>query len=256
LLNPYFLFAALSKAPKDANFIIDSCGQYIVDSATLKQNPDAIVEILQRNIPGNPKDRNIANDVRKFLTFFLRGFLPVVLEDKDELMLRLQTNPLPVRKKKRKASGKEGGSAGITQEAAKSEAGELKQAIAALKREGIRKDEQLAAAKLEAEELRQTNAALKQDCISKDEQIAAAKLEAEELRQANVALKQEGISKDEQLAAAKLEAEANAPLKQQDADVAKMKEELLARRKQGKKIGLRWVRYCLAGIVEEGRGKK
>lgn len=72
--------------PDNSEFVINMCCNYIVDSNTLKIKPDAIKEILEKNIGGNPRLKNTANDVRKYLTFFLRGYVPVLLEDKEELL--------------------------------------------------------------------------------------------------------------------------------------------------------------------------
>lgn len=119
----------------------------------LKENQDAIQERLESTLGGrDPGNKNVANDVRKYLTYFLRGFVPVLLEDKEELTGRVLSNPTPIHspavgarlKKRKKIVGLEKG-VGVDE-------GMLG---AQLPVENAEKDKKIAVAKLEADTQKQ-----------------------------------------------------------------------------------------------------
>lgn len=154
--HKWLLFsAALRRKPQNPEVVIGACSQLMVDSGVLKGNQDAIQEKLEKVLGGkDPGNKNVANDLRKYLTYFLRGFVPVLLEDKEELIGWVLNNPTPVPipetgtdpKKRKLLEGVEK-AVGVDE----SMLGWSTQPLT----ESVEKDREIAAAKSEADMLRQ-----------------------------------------------------------------------------------------------------
>jgi predicted nucleic acid-binding Zn-ribbon protein len=205
-LKHAFLFTGLKRKPQNAEFVINTCGQYIVDSRQLKQKQDAIQEILEHNIGQGSGDKNVANDVRKYLTFFLRGWVPVVLEDKEELLklvLRKAAGAPKIRK--RKKTGGEAGSGVVHNK-------ENAEKVKLLEANTEKLAAELMAARSEADELRVSVQGLREDSeeslgklVALEAELMAARSEADGLRQLVQGLRADSMESSGKLVAVEAE---------------------------------------------------
>ncbi|GAQ90587.1 hypothetical protein KFL_006580170 [Klebsormidium nitens] len=223
---------ALKRKPQNPAVVIDACSHLIVDSGMLKENQDAIQEKLETVLGGrDPGNKNVANDVRKYLTYFLRGFVPVLLDDKEELTGRVLSNPKPVSspkigarlKKRKKIVGvekavgvDEGMLGGSTQPPA----------------ESVEKDREIAAAKLEADTLKQQLEESNGGLQNREETV-------KKLSQKVKRLKKELEEKETEAAPLQFQVkELDAFVKAYKRDIDRLKEELSTEKLRNVKIGL------------------